>query len=293
LFFHEVLWNSHEKYKGVMSNSRSRYAQMHLKSNFWTEVFPLFTNYPNHDFYCFSGDMGGNTDAVSLFYDKLENVSLIASGMGEVPDENFLKVNIGPDTVVVEIIPLNDVQIFPIEYYSVPARPESVFGPVIVVAGESGMFFSVDPVFNATSYRWELPPGIHGYSDVNEISLSFDQDFIKDTIRVSAIREGFGESLPARLVIGTDTSTTGIQSQKQQSYNSYRIFSGQNKIFIYPTGKNDGHVVVSLLDVSGRILLKHSLNLNADNSICLPQRNNLILIIESKQGRSVYKIWAD
>jgi hypothetical protein len=56
VFFHEVIWNSIEKYQLVRSNSRSRYAQMVLVSNFWQEVFPRFEALPDKKFYLFAGD---------------------------------------------------------------------------------------------------------------------------------------------------------------------------------------------------------------------------------------------
>ncbi|MCF8358432.1 MAG: metallophosphoesterase [Prolixibacteraceae bacterium] len=291
IFFHEVLWNSLEKYKGVRSNSRSRYDQMHLKSNFWTEVFPLFSRYPAIEFYCFSGDVGGNTDAISLFYDKIENVTLIASGMGEVPDENYLKIDVMTDTVMADIIPLNDdIVLLPIEYYAVPETPDSIFGPVTVNAGDSGIIYSTSPVFNATVYRWELPPYTSGIEDGNEIELSFDSGFETDTLRVFAQRDGYGESQPAWLVIGTDTIPDNVPFFNREAADDFQISLTRNEIVVRPVGDFTDHSVAYFYSLSGKQLNKQTLFPGVENSISLPVTNTFILVIESGRGRSVYKI---
>ncbi len=130
IFFHEIIWNSNEKYKLVRSNSRSRYDQMIYHSNFWDEMFPMLTAYPEKEFYLIAGDVGGNPDAIAAFYDKWENVTLLSSGMGEVMDENYLKVDISSDTVKFKLIPLDDgVEMNSIKWYNVPEKPDSIVGP--------------------------------------------------------------------------------------------------------------------------------------------------------------------
>jgi hypothetical protein len=291
IFFHEVIWNSIEKYKGVMSNSRSRYDQMHLKSNFWTEVVPLFSRYPAMEFYCFSGDVGGNTDAISLFYDKIDNVTLIASGMGEVPDENYLKIDVMTDTVMAEIIPLNDdIALLPIEYYSVPETPGSIFGPATVNAGDSGIIYSASPVFNATAYRWELPAHTSGTGDENEIELSFGHGFETDTLRVFAQRDGYGESQPAWLVIGTDSITDNFPFFKNKAVNDFVISLTRNEIVVRPVGDNSDCAIAYLYSLTGKQFDRQTILPDVDNSISLPVANTFILVIESGRGRSVYKI---
>lgn len=208
IFFHEVIWNSHEKYKLVRSNSRSRYAQIKEVSNFWDEVFPVFTDYSDRDFYLFSGDVGGNPDAIAAFYDKWQNVTLLSSGMGEVADENYLKVNIKPDTVMFELVALNkEIPMKPMQWYSVPERPDFIDGLEIISTSVSFLGYSVSTVFNATSYLWSLSEGISGSSDSAKINLHFASDFKEGQIKASAVNEGFGISEPAILKIQNENST--------------------------------------------------------------------------------------
>ena len=72
IFFHEIIWNSHEKYLGVRSNSRSRYDQVVEHSNYWEELHPMLMENPDKYFYLLAGDVGGNPDAISAFYDRIE-----------------------------------------------------------------------------------------------------------------------------------------------------------------------------------------------------------------------------
>ena len=119
IFFHEVLWNSHEKYIGLKSNKRSRYDQMVNFSNYWEEVHPMLSGNPDKNFYLIAGDVGGNPDAIAAFYDTWDNVTFLASGMGEVTDENFLLIRVHhKDSIEIGLIPLDcDISLPDIEFY--------------------------------------------------------------------------------------------------------------------------------------------------------------------------------
>lgn len=198
IFFHEVIWNSHEKYKLVRSNMRSRYTDIVKVSNFWEKVYPALGAYPDKEFYLFAGDVGGNPDAIAAFCDRWENVTLLASGMGEVRDENYLEVTVLSDTVLFKLIPLNDeVEMQPITWYSVPEKPQSIQGPAIVDPPQEAVKYEVVPIFNATTYKWSLGNGIMGSSTSTSINLSFDANFQTGQITASVINDGFGESEPA------------------------------------------------------------------------------------------------
>ncbi|MDB3945730.1 metallophosphoesterase [Gammaproteobacteria bacterium] len=117
IFFHELLWNSAPEYQQVLSNGRSRYQNIQ-ESNYWTDLHPMFSDYPDKLFYVIAGDVGGNSDAISVFHDAKGNVTLIASGMGEVEDENFVVATALEDAVTFRLIPLNPgVQLEPLDYY--------------------------------------------------------------------------------------------------------------------------------------------------------------------------------
>lgn len=209
IFFHEIIWNSLEKYKLVRSNSRSRYDQMKDHSNFWDKVFPMFTDLPGKEFYVIAGDVGGNPDAIAASYDRWENVTLISSGMGEVYDENYLKADISPDTVKFTLVPLNDnIEIHPIQWYNVPESPGQITGLAKISPPVENIKYDVTPVFNATSYVWNLSQGMTGLSDSSSIIIGFDENFKSGDLSVSAVNDGFGISEPINLVIESDNHSS-------------------------------------------------------------------------------------
>jgi hypothetical protein len=208
IFFHEVLWNSHEKYIDVRSNSRSRYDQIVNYSNYWEDVHPILLSHEDKNFYVIAGDVGGNPDAISIFYDRWDNVTLIASGMGEVPDENYLTVCIhNSDSIEFSLVPLRpDISLQDLTYYSVPGASGPVQGPENVMQGESGVLYSVPPVFNATEYLWDLPEGVSGSGTNDSILLDFSDSFLEGDLSVSAARDGYGSGPAGMLHITAEIS---------------------------------------------------------------------------------------
>ncbi len=188
IFFHEVIWNSHKKYIDVRSNSRSRYNQMVEHSNYWDELHPMLLERPDKKFFLIAGDVGGNPDAISAFYDRWDHITLLASGMGEVADENYLLACVHPqDTLGFELVALDDALELPdIENYSLPPAPGSISGPGSVFQGSATNEYAVDEVFNAESYHWVLPPGASGSSSTNLIEVDFDTEFEGGELSVRA-----------------------------------------------------------------------------------------------------------
>ena len=250
IFFHEVIWNSNAKYKLVKSNSRSRYDQLKNISNFWNEVYPRLTAQKGKEFFLFAGDVGGNTDAIAASYDQWENVTLLSSGMGEVKDENYLKVNVLPDTVTFQLIPLNDgIEMKPITWYNIPVKPDSIFGPLTVFPLQSGVGYHVSPIFNATSYKWNLSSGIFGNSDSSQNYLQFDDQFETGKISVTAINNGFGESEPTVLDIQSEDNTS---VELNPTETKIKIRQEQNSIFLDFNSFHSQKVTVMIFDQWGR-----------------------------------------
>lgn len=106
VFFHQMLWWSpYNIYRNLECNSRDGRAN---EINFWTEVEPLFHALDNQVF-MFAGDVGAVSLAEDVAYDRYDNISFIASGMGEGPGDNFVVVNIHTDqSISYDLICLND-----------------------------------------------------------------------------------------------------------------------------------------------------------------------------------------
>lgn len=106
IFIHELIWTAHtEKYE----NSYNNYGTYNrvFKSNFWSQVAPVFRQFPQKNFYLFAGDLGAALHSAPAFYDKVDNLTLIASGMGEIRDENYLLVTVRNAKPFFRLIGLN------------------------------------------------------------------------------------------------------------------------------------------------------------------------------------------
>lgn len=121
IFMHEMIWNGgNERYKNIKANGRSRYARLNNDSNFWSEIVPILNEFKNKQIFVFAGDVAGRPDTIAAFYDKLDNIHLIASGMGEVQEENYLEVHVKDGRVSFELISLNDsIKLKRLEEYTV------------------------------------------------------------------------------------------------------------------------------------------------------------------------------
>jgi hypothetical protein len=260
IFFHEVIWNSIEKYRLVRSNSRSRYEYMVNISNFWNQVFPLLNAYQEKKFYVFAGDVGGNPDAIAASYDRWGNVTLISSGMGEVRDENFLRVNILKDTVTFQLIPLNDeVMMHPITWYNIPEKPLSINGPATVFPPVSSVGYEVAPISNATSYRWILIGGISGSSDSSSITMGFNQDFQTGKIVVSAVNDGFGES--ESVVADVHADNTMISEKENASV--FMVVQDNQSLQLTFNSESSMNAQLRIFDQMGRLILNDHLLINS------------------------------
>lgn len=192
IFFHEVLWTSHEKYRDLRVNSRSRHAQMKLHSNYWEALHPMLLE-TGRLVYVFAGDVGGNEDAIALFYDRVGNVRLFASGMGEVEDENYLEVIVEGDAVIIEPIPLNGlVELHPIETYALPEAPDTIVGPVDVIPGSKQVEYSVPEDTFATEVQWYYKGNLSGTAEAWHTLVDFDTNFTDGTISAAYVRDGYG-----------------------------------------------------------------------------------------------------
>lgn len=261
VFFHEVLWNSHDKYRFVRSNSRSRYNEIKSISNFWSEVVPILDSYPERKFYLFAGDVGGNPDAIAASYDRWGQMTLISSGMGEVPDENYLKMDINPDTVLFTLKPLkSEVDMKPITWYNIPLKPQKIDGPAVVESPALAVRYLASPVFNATSYRWSLSNGITGRSDSASADLAFVNDFQTGQIMVRAVNDGFGESEPIILDVKSYSYTPVSEIN---AGNTLSISQSSGEMLVRFSSSDKINARLKVYNSVGKLLYNHPLMLKS------------------------------
>jgi len=105
VFFHQMLWwTSDNKYRKFYPNSIEGRADT---INFWSEIEPLFNELSNQ-VYMFSGDIGAGGWSDNFMYDHYDNITFVASGMGEGKGDNFIIVNVPEnEDLTFEIIPLH------------------------------------------------------------------------------------------------------------------------------------------------------------------------------------------
>lgn len=91
VMFHQLLWiDKNNKYKNVRPNS---FEGKDETINFWTEVMPLFEGL-DKNVYMFAGDVGAAYWSDDLMYDTFDNITFVATGMGEEIGDNFVFVDI-------------------------------------------------------------------------------------------------------------------------------------------------------------------------------------------------------
>jgi hypothetical protein len=192
IFFHEVLWTSHEKYRDLRVNSRSRHTQMKVHSNYWEAVHPLLLE-SGKKVFVFAGDVAGNNDAIAIFHDRWDNVQLIASGMGEVEDENLLEVTVTSDSILIMPVPLDTlVKLNSLETYTIPEAPDSIMGMDFVVPGSQQVEYWVPDHLYATGIQWYFHGELSGTSDHQQALVDFYSNFTEGTIGAAYVRDGYG-----------------------------------------------------------------------------------------------------
>ena len=104
IFFHELIWT-----QGKLSylHIRHNWGTYLFESNFWDDIYPILRSFPKRQFYLLAGDVGGTPNSISAFYQKKQNVTFLASGMGETKEENFMRITVKQKSTDIELIPLN------------------------------------------------------------------------------------------------------------------------------------------------------------------------------------------
>lgn len=108
VFFHQILWKEADnQFNYIYWNSSAGRGDT---VNFWTEVEPIFRSLPN-EVIMFAGDLGTSW-STDVTYDHYDNITLIASGMGDEDGENFIIVNVDScKSVHYDLICLSDTNI--------------------------------------------------------------------------------------------------------------------------------------------------------------------------------------
>ena len=94
IFLHELIWWSPDnQFKDVDINWVPHYPG---STNYWDEVDPLLRKQPNK-IVIFAGDIGCNTGKTPCMYYEYNNITLIASGMGNKDHDNLVITDVYKD----------------------------------------------------------------------------------------------------------------------------------------------------------------------------------------------------
>ena len=107
ILHHQLMWKNYffNLYDNVSPNSHSGFDPY---NNYWSSIEPFFRK-NNLKFTLIAGDVGGGPWSSDFMYDTYDNLTYVASGMGDVNGENYLKVNIHEnDSISFNLICLND-----------------------------------------------------------------------------------------------------------------------------------------------------------------------------------------
>ena len=90
LFHHLLWWTPNNAYRKERPNS---FKDRDDDPNFWSELEPLFRQ-QDASVFLIAGDIGVRPDGTGYFYDHYANLTLIASGMGNRPTDNFVVIDV-------------------------------------------------------------------------------------------------------------------------------------------------------------------------------------------------------
>ena len=94
IFVHELIWwEPDNQYRNVEINYRGHYPG---STNFWNVVVPLLTSLPQQ-IVLFAGDLGADDTVTPYMYDRHENLTFIASGMGGGRNDNLIITKVAVD----------------------------------------------------------------------------------------------------------------------------------------------------------------------------------------------------
>lgn len=91
VFLHQLIfWNKFNAFKNIHLNWPPYTPDT---TNYWSEVEPVLAG-TKKTIYLFAGDLGANAEATPYMYYQKNNIVYIASGMGNMKEDNFIFVNV-------------------------------------------------------------------------------------------------------------------------------------------------------------------------------------------------------
>jgi hypothetical protein len=123
VFVHRLIWIAEDTPYYILHDKINSSNGYNFQSNFWPEVEPLLRSV-DAQVYLIAGDVGVSW-AMPLFYERYDNVTFIASGMGGAEEENFLIFDVNSQGVQIQVQRLDGqplsrgaIEAYNLAYYS-------------------------------------------------------------------------------------------------------------------------------------------------------------------------------
>ncbi len=182
---------------------------------------------------------------------------------------------------------------------NLPAVPGNISGVTEVCRREDSIVYSVPEVAFASSYIWDLPAGATGFSNSNQITITYDSSSVSGNITVKG-HNSYGDGVISSLFVTVDS----LPSAAGTIIGNQTICQGQNSVaYIVPeipgassyswslpegvTGTATGNSIIAdytLSSVSGRI------SVSARNKCGWGIPSNLAIVVNAKPPAPIISI---
>lgn len=117
VLFHELIWTQGDaRYRALLHNLHSYDGR--FESNYWGDLYPLLASIKGAAVFVVAGDVGDNPRAIPALYEYRPPITYVATGMGDVPEENYVRVTANDGEIKIVVVPLNVLtRTWPIERF--------------------------------------------------------------------------------------------------------------------------------------------------------------------------------
>lgn len=138
-----------------------------------------------------------------------------------------------------------------------PASPGLITGPTTVCNSEQGIFFSIPPVFGATTYLWTVPAGATIVAGQNSTSIIVDWGLVSGLVTVSASNScGNSGTRTLNVIVNCKVSGNSLPGTAVSAYPN----PVATELTVELDAQNSGTYALEMLDLSGRVVLADNIH---------------------------------
>lgn len=183
-------------------------------------------------------------------------------------------------------------ELHPIEYYSIPAMPDTILGPGMISAGDVQVEYFAPEQFNAPQHQWTLSAAMMGESTTSSIWIDFDNEFKEGELGVQSVHPGYGTSEMKTIVITADQTSVNFNATNKPKiswvqYNETISVKAENFI--------PGTYQLQLFSLDGKSMLEKFFQVNVSstktniNLATIPKGTYFLCIVDNS-SRYIHKL---